>query len=170
MAERRARHKEGARMSFHCSNVPRTPYLGSELLFARRDATRNHIYSLVATLAYQIIIRLPAVKETIVGVIESNPLIFDQALETQISELIIKPLWKLQLATIGTLPKVVIIVDAIDECVNSPVSQVNIIRTFAKYLSTCEAPIIVVFGSHSHSHLKEAFGQRRSQTCSSTSR
>ena len=129
----------------------------ASFFFLRRDTTRNHAYSLVATLAYQIIIRLPAVKETIVGVIESNPLIFDQELDTQISELIIKPLWKLQLATIGKLPKMVLIVDAIDECVSSPINQVNIIRTFAKYLATCEAPIIVVFGSHSHNHLKEAF-------------
>ncbi len=55
------------------------------------------------------------------------------------------------------MPNVVLIIDAIDECVSSPDDQVNIIRAFVKHIATGQAPIIVLFGSHAQSHLRAVF-------------
>ncbi|KJA17404.1 hypothetical protein HYPSUDRAFT_98804, partial [Hypholoma sublateritium FD-334 SS-4] len=88
----------------------------ASFFFSRRDTTRNSAARLVATLAYQIIIRMPDAKAAIVGAIESNPLIFDQALETQLAELIITPLAALRASASYTMPKAVLIIDAVDEC------------------------------------------------------
>ena len=129
----------------------------ASFFFSRRDKTRNSSASLVATLVYQIITRMPDMKGAIIKVIESNPLIFDQAFDTQVSDLITKPLAALHSSATEMMPTVVLIIDALDECVGSPEDQVNIIRAFTKYIAAGKAPIIVLFGSHAQSHLSAVF-------------
>ncbi|KJA14535.1 hypothetical protein HYPSUDRAFT_100180, partial [Hypholoma sublateritium FD-334 SS-4] len=51
--------------------------LVASFFFFRTDPTRNTILHLVATLAYQLVLLVPDIKDLIVGAIESNPLIFN---------------------------------------------------------------------------------------------
>lgn len=109
---------------------------------------------LVATLAYQLILLVPDIKDLIVGAIESNPLIFSQCFRTQLEHLIISPLRSLQLS--GWRLKLVFIIDGIDEC-HEEESQRHIIHTFSTFLAREECPIIVLFGSRAECHIVSAF-------------
>ena len=66
--------------------------LVASFFFNRSDPNRNNISRIVATLSYQLTVLLPKIKDIIVDVIESDPLIFEQSFDSQLEKLIITPL------------------------------------------------------------------------------
>lgn len=128
--------------------------LVASFFFNRSDPNRNNINRLVATLSYQLTVLLPKIKDTIVEVIESDPLIFEQSFDTQLEKLITTPLRTLRL-TYPTL-ELVFIIDGIDECLGIN-NQRSLVHTFAKFLTERDCPIIVLFASRAESHLVSAF-------------
>lgn len=128
--------------------------LVASFFFFRTDPARNTIMHLVATLAYQLVLLVPDVKDLIVGAIESNPLIFNQCFRTQLEQLIIAPLRSLQLS--GWRLKLVFVIDGVDEC-HEEESQRHLIHTFSTFLATEGCPIIILFGSRAECHIVSAF-------------
>lgn len=126
----------------------------ASFFFFRADNTRNTINPLVATLAYQIIQLIPETKDTIVNIIEHNPLIFRQSFATQLEELIIAPLRIIQLS--GKFVKIVVVIDGVDECQGNE-NQRNLIRTFARLVSSVNSPIIVLFASRVETQIVPCF-------------
>lgn len=123
----------------------------------RNDHTRNHIDALVATLAYQIILLIPETKELIIRAIETNPLLFEQKFETQLSVLIIQPLQQLHAACpISTL---LVIIDGVDECEGDNV-QMNMIDTIARILRSKNLPLVVLFASRCEYQIQMAFNSQ----------
>ncbi|KDR69766.1 hypothetical protein GALMADRAFT_255549 [Galerina marginata CBS 339.88] len=91
--------------------------LFASFFFSRTDPTRNHAGHLVATIAYQIALKLPQVKDLIVAVVEDDPLIFSKSLEMQFSRLIFEPLEFAAVSNRPALPSAcLIILDGLDEC------------------------------------------------------
>lgn len=128
--------------------------LVASFFFFRTDPTRNTIMPVVATLVYQIIQILPSVKDHILSIVERNPLIFQQSFETQLEELLIRPLRGLR--TSGLAWRLLLIIDGIDEC-NGLNHQIDLVSTTAKVLAAKDVPVIVMFGSRAENHLKMAF-------------
>ena len=52
--------------------------------FSRNDASRSSVKPLIATIAYQITLNLPGVRDAILGAIERDPLIFSKSLAVQL--------------------------------------------------------------------------------------
>ncbi|KJA20941.1 hypothetical protein HYPSUDRAFT_763649 [Hypholoma sublateritium FD-334 SS-4] len=129
----------------------------ASFFFFRADNTRNTIDPLVATLAYQIIQLLPDTKTHIVEAIEGNPLIFEQSFEAQLDTLIVRPLCLLQVSDPAL--QLLLIIDGVDEC-NGENTQMNLIRTLEKFLSTKNRPFIVLFSSRCENHIQMAFNSR----------
>lgn len=125
--------------------------LVASFFFFRSDPTRNSITPLVATLAYQLIQLIPAMKEPILSIVNADPLIFQQSFDTQFDKLIIQPLRKLPDGW-----KLLLIIDGVDEC-NGRDNQTHIIRIVAQMLSSRDLPLIVMFGSRTENQLKMAF-------------
>ena len=84
--------------------------------FSRDDPSRNHIKSVIATLAYKITLSVPESRPLITATIEKDPLIFHGPLEHQFKELILEPLQQLSLQGV-TYPTIVIL-DGLDECLH----------------------------------------------------
>ncbi|KJA15419.1 hypothetical protein HYPSUDRAFT_207906 [Hypholoma sublateritium FD-334 SS-4] len=131
--------------------------LVASFFFFWTDNTRNTIDRLVATLAYQIIQLIPGTKELITQAIESNPLIFEQSLETQVNDLIVGPLRSLHTADPSW--KLVFIIHGVDEC-GQPDERKNLIRTIAKILHPQDLPLVVLFGSRRDYDLVMAFSSQ----------
>jgi len=74
----------------HCSGKPSS--LAASFFFSRGVAERNTEKHLVATLAYQIALSIPATKTFIENAVMDNPCIFSHSLETQFSKLVAEPL------------------------------------------------------------------------------
>ncbi|KJA29450.1 hypothetical protein HYPSUDRAFT_196807 [Hypholoma sublateritium FD-334 SS-4] len=122
------------------------------------DPTRNSTWSIAATLAYQLIQLIPAARHLVLHAIDSNPLIFQLTLDTQLEEFIIKPLRRLKLDGHIPNPKYtfLFIIDGVDECIEDA-NQVAVINSFAKILAEKDLPLIVLFASRTESQLKMAF-------------
>ncbi len=133
--------------------VPRGILVAS-FFFFRTDPTRNSAPPVVATLAYQLIQLVPVIKVTILEIIETNPLIFQQSFETQFEELIIRPLSLLQTSNLTW--RLLLIIDGLDEC-DRDGDQENVVRTIAKMLEEKNLPIIVMLSSRMENKLKMVF-------------
>jgi len=84
--------------------------------FSCDDPSRNHIKSVIATLAYDIILSVPESRPLITATIERDPHIFHRPFTRQFKKLILEPLQ--QLSQQGVTYPTVIIIDGLDECLN----------------------------------------------------
>ena len=82
--------------------------------FSRGDPSRNHIKSVVATLAYNIAVCVPESRPLIELVVDGDPHILKRNLAHQLIYLILDPLRKLSSQGI-TFPSLIVI-DGLDEC------------------------------------------------------
>ncbi|KAF8178459.1 hypothetical protein BJ912DRAFT_983863 [Pholiota molesta] len=121
----------------------------ASFFFGRSDPSRNHFKPLVATIAYQIAVTFPGLRQHIESVIDHDPAIFHKSIATQIQSLIIEPLKCLvpsgffnDLSTCARL----IIIDALDEC-DDPRMQSMILRAIADALRACQIPLIFLISS-----------------------
>jgi len=84
--------------------------------FSRADSSRNHIKSVIATLAYSIALTIPESRPLIVTTIENDPHILKRPFAHQFKHLIIEPLQ--QLSRKGVTYPTIIVIDGLDECLN----------------------------------------------------
>ena len=132
----------------------------ASFFFSRMFSSRSTTRSLIATIAYQVALAIPATKALIERAIDTNPMIFDQSFETQLSQLLFQPLRQLSLA--GPLTKdlpILVIIDGLDEC-HDPRVQCNILDAISS-LATLRAQrgisLRVLIASRPERHLKTTF-------------
>ncbi|KAF8181616.1 hypothetical protein BJ912DRAFT_979528 [Pholiota molesta] len=121
----------------------------ASFFFGRSDPSRNHFKPLVATIAYQIAVTIPVLKQHIESVIEHDPAVFHKSIATQIQSLVIEPLKRL--AASGFFNDLsacarLILIDAVDEC-DDPRMQSMILRAIADALRGCQIPLIFLISS-----------------------
>ncbi|KIM46821.1 hypothetical protein M413DRAFT_440395 [Hebeloma cylindrosporum] len=126
--------------------------------FSRNDPSRSTVKPLIATIAYQIMVNIPDLRDAILGAIDRDPLIFSKFLAVQVKALIVAPLQ--QLAEAGlfkepTCPRLIII-DGLDECFDPKVQQ-NIMDVLAKAKRQHQLPLIFLISSRPEKHISLAF-------------
>jgi hypothetical protein len=133
----------------------------ASFFFSRSDPSRNHPRSLLATIAYQVVINFPDSRDVITRVPEQDPLVLTQSFEAQLTSLIIGPLQRLYLAgrCTGSSNPYLIIIDGLDECAH-PQVQVNILSSISKALKTCTFPLKFFISSRPEVHLTTEFNSR----------
>ena len=89
--------------------------LAATFFFSRDSRDRNTGKRLFATLAYQLAINIPALRDKIEEVIESDPAVVTKSMEVQLKKLILQPLAQIGF-TRESASQCVIIVDGLDEC------------------------------------------------------
>jgi len=120
--------------------------------FSRQDSSRNHIKSVIATLAYNIALSVPESRPLIVVTIDNDPHILSRPFARQLEQLIFGPLQRLSQQ--GVIYPTVIVIDGLDECLNHEerTTLLHAISTAAaplKFLITSrpEVPIARVFNA-----------------------
>ncbi|RXW12667.1 hypothetical protein EST38_g13187 [Candolleomyces aberdarensis] len=92
--------------------------LGSAFFFSAADPTRNNLSCIVPTIACQLGLHNPALRDAIGKAVEDNPLIFKKRLGTQMESLIVTPFQRVcesgRLDS-STFPHAILI-DGLDEC------------------------------------------------------
>ena len=126
--------------------------------FSRNDPSRSNIKPLIATIAYQITLNLPNVRNAILGVVERDPLIFSKSLTVQFKSLIVEPLQPLIEAGFFNQPtsRRLVIIDGLDEC-SDPKVQRNIVEVLANAYRQHRLPLIFLFASRPEQHISLAF-------------
>ena len=133
----------------------------ASFFFSRNDPSRNNVNHFIATIAYQITLNLPHVREAILGVIERDPLIFNKSLIVQFKSLIVAPLQPLAEAGFFSEPtsRRLVIIDGLDEC-SDPKIQQNILEILANAQRQHRLPLIFLFASRPEQPISLAFNTR----------
>ncbi|KAF9480405.1 hypothetical protein BDN70DRAFT_877677 [Pholiota conissans] len=127
----------------------------ASFFFFRSDPSRNTIMPFVPAVVYQLIQTIPETLDNVLDVIEQNPLIFEEALESQIHKLIITPLLKLP----ADLQRLFLIcIDGLDEC-TSHAHQELLIEVIGKISSGRNLPLIFLVASRREPQIEAAFVQ-----------
>ncbi|KAF5313182.1 hypothetical protein D9619_003287 [Psilocybe cf. subviscida] len=131
--------------------------LSSAFFFFRSDNTRNTMTYLVPTLAYEMTQQLPHTLDPVCQTIGANPLIFSSPLERQIRDTLLRPLCPPS----ESFPRrrMLIIIDGLDECLDTNTQQV-IIRSFISTLLSAATEMIphkILIVSRPESHIASAF-------------
>ncbi|KAF8198434.1 hypothetical protein BJ912DRAFT_874432 [Pholiota molesta] len=125
----------------------------ASFFFFRTDPTRNSTASFIATLVYQLIQLIPQVQDEILGIIESNPLIFGQSLKSQVEKLIIQPLLRVRKHLKGCF---VILIDGLDECIERA-HQVDLIQLLGSVSHSRTIPVLFLVASRREPQIEAAF-------------
>jgi hypothetical protein len=130
----------------------------ASFFFSRFDPSRNDAGHLVATIAYQMISKIPECSMDVAMAIKRDPLIFQRDLDIQFHSLIVNPLHNLMESGYDKHPGVphVIVVDGLDECKDQDF-QVKILKMFVNLLPLCPFPIRLLVASRPERHLVAAF-------------
>jgi len=130
----------------------------ASFFFSRNDPLRSNVKPLIATIAYQIILNLPQARDTILGAIERDPLIFSKSLAVQFNSLIVAPLQLLEEGGFFREPtsRRLVIIDGLDEC-SGPKIQQNIVEILGNAQRQHQLPLMFLFASRPEQHISHAF-------------
>jgi len=139
--------------------------LAASFFFSRTTPGRNTDKHLFATIAYQLALSIPDVREAVNLVVQENPSILDRSLEIQMKKLIVKPnFWFINedgTQTFNDIPSSerpprVIILDGLDEC-HGENNQCYILELIQKALAQDELPFCFLIASPTEPHIRESF-------------
>jgi len=130
----------------------------ASFFFSRNDPSRSTVKPLVATIAYQITLNLPQIRDTILGVIQHDPLIFTKSLAVQVKSLIMAPLQSLVDSGFfnNSTSRRLIIIDGLDECFDPKVQQ-NIVEVLANAQRQRQLPLIILIASRPEQQISYIF-------------
>jgi len=129
----------------------------ASFFFLKNDPSCNNVDSLIATLAYQITLNLPHIRDAILAAINHDPLIFSKSLAVQVESLIVAPLLVLAEAGFFNDPssRRLVIIDGLDECSDCKVQQ-NILEVLAN-VHQHQLPLVFLFTSRPEQHISLTF-------------
>ncbi|KDR76919.1 hypothetical protein GALMADRAFT_419273 [Galerina marginata CBS 339.88] len=140
-------------------NLSDSGHLLASFFFFRSAAGRNTSDHLIATIAYQLTLAIPATRQYIVEALERNPLLFSLSLWDQAKALIISPLLLVSNQPSwdsGQFPRVIVI-DGLDECYD-PRKQANILEALCRILQELPIPFAILVASRPEHHIRSEFG------------
>jgi len=129
--------------------------LAADFFFFRTDNSLNNSEHLMATLAYQVMLAMPELRNALGQAILRDPLILSSSLDSQLRALVVEPI-------IDTIPSEIapnarlIIIDGLDECGDWRAQQ-NIISIFSSALADASLPFRLMIASRPEQGIREAF-------------
>ncbi|KAJ2928129.1 hypothetical protein H1R20_g8971, partial [Candolleomyces eurysporus] len=122
--------------------------LASAFFFSAGDPTRNNLSCVVPTIACQLGLHNPALRDAIGKVIEDNPLIFEKKIEIQMDMLVVAPFKRLCASgelDRNTFPHAILI-DGLDEC-SGEENQAELLSTIKHCLLDNDLPFRIFIAS-----------------------
>ena len=129
-------------------------HLAASFFFSRTATERNNEKRLIPTIAYQLTLSVPPIREFIVKAVEADPLIFSRSLETQLKTLITTP-WTMISESTRLFPKLIAI-DGLDECHGSD-AQRAILEVLSATLIRNQLPFFFLITSRPEQAIRAAF-------------
>ncbi|KAF8980438.1 hypothetical protein BDQ17DRAFT_1214403, partial [Cyathus striatus] len=118
--------------------------LAASFFLSRFVEGRNKKGGLVATIAFQLCVSIPQIKEYVIKQIEKNPSIFQSNIETQMQSLVFEPFSLLNKEVPSNAYPRLIIIDGLDEC-EIRKDQAGIVEAIAKAISMDNTSQLCVF-------------------------
>ncbi|KAJ7118203.1 hypothetical protein C8R44DRAFT_563232, partial [Mycena epipterygia] len=134
-----------------CERLDAESCVAASFFFKRGHASRGNGNRLFPTIAYQLAVLLPKLKDYISQIVLNDPAIVDKSLSIQLQKLIVEP-WQ----QIIPSPCTVIIIDGLDECDGQNVQQ-EILRSISYAIHDAELPIQFLITSRPEPHISDMF-------------
>ncbi|KAJ2923769.1 hypothetical protein H1R20_g13319, partial [Candolleomyces eurysporus] len=128
--------------------------IGATFYFWRTSPERNSPARFMITLAYQLAQSIPELQPHVNAAIKTEPAIAKMALERQLVKLIVEPFKSL--GNLTDIPNRLVIVDGIDECINSD-RESRVVKKYAEDQEAVQVRVLdLIHCLHSH-HLPLSF-------------
>ncbi|KAJ2918744.1 hypothetical protein MD484_g1646, partial [Candolleomyces efflorescens] len=128
--------------------------LGATFHFWRTSPERNSPARFIVTIAYQLAMSIPELAPHIDNAVKRNPMILRKALEVQLVKLVVEPFKAL--GELDTMPNRLIIVDGVDECINSD-QEYRVERKYAEDQEKSQIRILELIRLLESHHLPLSF-------------
>ena len=140
---------------FLCSPSGSDQIFGGSFFFSRGKNTHDHSRFLFSTIAYQLALNVPGLRQHVNHIIESNPTLHTKSMDVQLQHLIVKAFQLL-----SPLPQrsYLVIIDGLDEC-HDKVNQQSILRLLCETITVHKLPLRFLIGSRPESHICASFDQ-----------
>ena len=132
-------------------------WLVVSFFFWKTAGERNNAKRFVATIAHQVVLAIPAVRELVGEAVDHNPFIFQQSIDVQLAKLVVEPLR--QVCPDGLMsdtPPLIVIVDGLDECQDTSI-QSSLIKSLAAAFRDFPLRIRIIIASRPETYLQSTF-------------
>lgn len=137
--------------------------LAASFFFSRTFIGRKDFNRLIPTLAYQLALYIPEIREDVSLAVERDPAVFSRTLATQIQILILHPLNaaakdKSKMETMKKRQNVVIL-DGLDECGDER-SQREVLEVLSAHVKLLAVPVLFLITSRPEQQIRVAFSKQ----------
>ena len=138
-----------------CSPSGSGQNFGGSFFFSRGKTGRDRGHFLFSTIAYQLALNMPGLREHVNRIVESNPSLHSKSMDVQLQTLIVDAFQLL-----SPLPQrsYLVIIDGLDECHDKATQQL-ILRLLCKTITVHKLPLRFLIGSRPESHIRSSFDQ-----------
>ncbi|KAJ7806263.1 hypothetical protein B0H13DRAFT_1669894, partial [Mycena leptocephala] len=134
-----------------CQKLEQEGHLGASFFFKRDHPSRGNAKRLIATITYQLALRLPDFNRHISQSMESDPSLVDKSLSIQLQKLIVEPC---QQST--SAHPLVVVIDGLDECEDEN-NQQEILHSIGHAVSEHQLGLQFLVASRPEPHIHEIF-------------
>ncbi|KIM46550.1 hypothetical protein M413DRAFT_24255 [Hebeloma cylindrosporum] len=133
----------------------------ASFFFSRNNAMRGDKSYLIPTIAYQLTVSIPEIRNRVWDVLRNDPLILSRSLEAQAKALIIRPLNEVALDDMDDQDSFhgLVVLDGLDECKGDEV-QVYILHVLSTVVKELSMPLLFLITSRPEQHIARAFSTK----------
>jgi NACHT domain len=127
----------------------------ASFFFSRGKKGRGEGHFLFSTIAYQLALKVPGLRQHVNHITELNPTLHTKSMSVQLQSLIIDAFQHL-----SPLPQrpYLVIIDGLDEC-HDKATQQSILRLLCETITVHKLPLRFLIGSRPESHIRDSFDQ-----------
>jgi hypothetical protein len=145
---------------FLCSTSGSDQNFGGSFFFSRGKKGRDQGHFLFSTVAYQLALKVPGLRQHVNRIMESDPTLHTKSMDIQLQKLIVDAFH--DLLPLPQRPYLVII-DGLDEC-RDKATQQSILQLLCKAITVHKLPLRFLIGSRPESHIRVSFDQESLHT------
>ena len=138
---------------FLCSPSESGQNFGGSFFFSRGKQGRDRGHFLFSTIAYQLALKVPGLRQHVNHIMELDPTLHTKSMDVQLQTLIVDAFRYL-----SPLPQrsFLVIIDGLDEC-HDKVTQQSILRLLCETITVHRLPLRFLIGSRPESHIRSSF-------------
>ena len=149
---------------FLCSPSGSGQNFGGSFFFSRGKQGRDQGHFLFSTIAYQLTLRVPGLREHVNRIMQSNPTLHTKSMDVQLQTLIVDAFQDLSPRPQRSYH---VIIDGLDECHDQATQQL-ILRLLCETITVHKLPLRFLIGSRPESQIRDSFD--RESLCTVTRR
>ena len=140
---------------FLCTPSESSQNFGGSFFFSRGKKGRDQGHFLFSTIAYQLALKVPGLRQHVNRITESDPTLHAKSMNVQLQALIVDAFRYL-----SPLPQrsYLVIIDGLDEC-HEKATQQMILRLLCETITVHKLPLRFLIGSRPETHIRDSFDQ-----------